>query len=70
MCVHKGRLTAPKEWSPDPFYVGHFEVWICAQCGFTEWYAMNANQGFARLAAVPNSGVHWIDTTPQRGPCR
>lgn len=50
--------------------VGHFEAWICAACGFTEWYAKEANEGLAKLAAQRNSPIRLIDTTGQRGPFR
>ena len=50
--------------------VGELEAWICARCGYMEWYAKKMNEHLARLARLPNSGVRWIDTTPQRGPFR
>ncbi len=40
---------------------GFFETWICALCGFTEWYARDANQTLAQLASQPGSKVHYID---------
>jgi predicted nucleic-acid-binding Zn-ribbon protein len=49
---------------------GRFEAWVCAECGFTEWYAKEANAELARLAAFPYSGVRLIDTTAQCGPFR
>lgn len=49
---------------------GTFSAWICAQCGYTEWYARDAAAALTKLAQTPNSGVRWIDTTPQRGPFR
>ena len=49
---------------------GFLEVWICAVCGFSEWYARDCNSGLAEMAALPNSGVRFVDTTPQRGPFR
>jgi predicted nucleic-acid-binding Zn-ribbon protein len=42
---------------------GTFEAWVCAHCGFTEWYARGANEGLAKLALRPGSGVRWIDTS-------
>lgn len=49
---------------------GTFEVWVCAQCGFAEWYAKDANIVLAELARAPNSGIRYIDATPNRGPFR
>jgi predicted nucleic-acid-binding Zn-ribbon protein len=31
-------------------HAGTFEAWVCAQCGFTEWYARNANKMLEHLA--------------------
>lgn len=49
---------------------GFFEAWVCAGCGFTEWYAIQANDQLAAIAAIPYSGVRLIDTSGQRGPFR
>ena len=49
---------------------GTFEAWICVQCGFTEWYAKNANEKLAELAQLPDSGVRLLDTGAPRGPFR
>ncbi len=57
-----------KRW--DRIAGGTFEAWICAHCGFTEWYAKDANAVLTELARLPNGGVRWLDTTPQRGPFR
>jgi hypothetical protein len=40
---------------------GRFEVWICAGCGYTEWYAVEVNEMLAWLAQNPQSGVHYHD---------
>ncbi|WP_437905595.1 hypothetical protein WME95_46185 [Sorangium sp. So ce327] len=40
---------------------GTFETWICALCGFTEWYARDANEALAKLASQPGSRVHYLD---------
>lgn len=38
--------------------VGHFETWVCAACGFTEWYA----GGLQALALQRASGrVRYFD---------
>jgi predicted nucleic-acid-binding Zn-ribbon protein len=43
--------------------VGHFEVFLCSACGFTEWYA----DGLSELKPDPKHGIHLIDMTPQAG---
>lgn len=40
--------------------VGTFETWICAACGFTEWYAQDAAELLDRLARIPGSGVRVV----------
>lgn len=59
---------------PNPGYgrieAGFFEAYVCAACGFTEWYAVLANPDLATMAQDPNSGVRLIDTSGQRGPFR
>lgn len=40
---------------------GFFEAWVCAECGFTEWYARDVNQALAYLASRPNAKVHYLD---------
>jgi predicted nucleic-acid-binding Zn-ribbon protein len=39
---------------------GRFETWICASCGFTEWYT-TGREDLALLAKVPSSGVRILD---------
>jgi len=50
-------------WRPREIAVGTFETFICAECGYTEWYA----SGLDKLEAAPDKGVHFIDTTPEGG---
>jgi predicted nucleic-acid-binding Zn-ribbon protein len=69
MCVHVLAYTTVTG-SQHKIQAGRFEAWVCADCGFTEWYAKNANEALAQMAAIPNCGVRLIDTTPQRGPFR
>ncbi|MEZ4296539.1 MAG: hypothetical protein R3B70_16320 [Polyangiaceae bacterium] len=45
--------------------VGRFDIFVCAHCGFTEWYAQGANEALAQIAAEPDSNVKWIDSTGQ-----
>ncbi|GAB3847891.1 hypothetical protein GCM10027610_068580 [Dactylosporangium cerinum] len=40
---------------------GRFEVWICAACGYTEWYAHEVNEALAWLTQNPHSGVRYYD---------
>lgn len=40
--------------------VGTYETWICAGCGFTEWYAQDAAELLDRLARIPGSGVRVV----------
>jgi predicted nucleic-acid-binding Zn-ribbon protein len=42
---------------------GAFETFICARCGFTEWYAT----GLDELKADPTAGVYYIDDEPKAG---
>lgn len=69
MRVHSMSYTTPTGGTR-VIEAGKFEAWVCAGCGFTEWYAKHANKGLAELAAQPGNGVRWIDTTGQRGPYR
>ena len=43
--------------------VGGFEAFICAACGFTEWYA----HGLGELQADEKAGIQHIDSTPRGG---
>lgn len=48
------------------FEVGTFEVWICAECGFTEWYANGVNEALADLSRFPETGVLFFNGHPRR----
>jgi len=48
--------------------VGTYETWICAGCGYAEWYAVDDERLLERLAAIPDSGVRLVDS--RRGPYR
>jgi hypothetical protein len=41
--------------------VGHFETWVCAACGFTEWYA-GAMEALSLQRA--NGRVRYFDAGP------
>jgi hypothetical protein len=44
---------------------GSFEAWVCTACGYTEWYALRANQQLATMAQDPSSGVRLWDASAQ-----
>lgn len=50
-----------------PIKAGTFEAWVCVQCGYTEWYAKNANEKLWELSNNPQAGVHFIDTSGSQG---
>lgn len=39
---------------------GRFEAWICAKCGFTEWYASGL-EDLVTLSRLARSGVRVVD---------
>lgn len=49
---------------------GTFEVWICVQCGFMEWYARDVNKVLEKLAKEPGLGVRLVDGGPPPRPYR
>ena len=42
---------------------GQFEAFICAQCGWTEWYAT----GLEELKENPSAGLYFVDAEPKAG---
>lgn len=58
-----GVTMAERRWGKAQESVGKFETFICAGCGYTEWYAHDA----AALKADPKNGVHFIDDEPEGG---
>jgi predicted nucleic-acid-binding Zn-ribbon protein len=52
-----------KRWVGGMTSRGTFETFICAGCGYTEWYA----HGLEKLEADEKRGVHFIDTEPDGG---
>jgi len=50
--------------------VGTFEVWVCAQCGFTEWYAVDVNEKFDELAQRGDMDIRLVERDNSRGPFR
>ncbi len=49
--------------SPNRYNAGSFDAYICAGCSYVELYAV----GTEGLEHNPESGVHFIDATPQQG---
>lgn len=50
------------EWRSE---VGTFETWICAACGYTEWYAQDPERAMQILAKLPEAGVRIVDSSPK-----
>ena len=46
-------------------HAGHYETWICAACGYTEWYARDPEHLLEKLAKHFHSGVKVIDSASQ-----
>jgi hypothetical protein len=46
-------------------HVGDYETWICAACGFTEWYARDPEHLLQKLSTMKSSGVRVVDSQPQ-----
>ena len=44
--------------------VGTYETWICATCGYTEWFAKDV-ESLERLSAVTGSGVRIVQSDGQ-----
>lgn len=58
---------------PNPYermVAGKFEAWVCASCGYTEWYAKEMNEELEKMSNVPGSGVRRIRREKERGPFR
>lgn len=72
LVVTTGVKPASREWfsEAEVFAVGTFEMRVCAQCGFTELYAKNANEKLTELSRYPGSGVSLLDAGTPRGPFR
>lgn len=50
--------------------VGVFEARICAECGYTEWYANEVNDGLLELSQMEGTGVRLLSTASRGGPFR
>ncbi len=57
------------DW-PHPVGAGELEAWICDQCGFTEWFAVDASPKLHALVASGVPGIRLVSTADNRGPFR
>jgi predicted nucleic-acid-binding Zn-ribbon protein len=62
--------TGAREGSRYRSHVGRYETWICAACGFTEWYAKDAQALLDKLASIPRTGVRVVGGDAPRRPYR
>jgi predicted nucleic-acid-binding Zn-ribbon protein len=46
---------------------GRLEAWLCAQCGFVEYYAKDVTTSLEALAKRSTSGVRYLDGSPDAG---
>lgn len=46
-------------------HVGTYETWICAGCGYTEWYAKDPEHLLEKLSKMRNSGVRVVSSEPK-----
>jgi predicted nucleic-acid-binding Zn-ribbon protein len=54
-----------------PVEAGTFQAWICAKCGYTEFYARDANEVLEILAQLRNQGVRIVENeSVSKGPYR
>ncbi len=65
VCRSEFGSTDPHGWGERQEH-GRFEVWICAGCGLTEWYAVDVNESLSRLSREPSSGVSYVDGDAQK----
>ena len=69
--ITRKALGLPHKWHDGPRTdVGAFQTWICAQCGYTEWYAQDPERILEKLAAVPDSGVSVVVDPEEGAPFR
>lgn len=61
-------LAMKKTSNNYPIAVATIEAWICAECGFAEWYGDPADiQATAnRFSQSDVTGLQWVDATPAR----
>jgi predicted nucleic-acid-binding Zn-ribbon protein len=44
--------------------IGAYETWICAACGFTEWYAKDPERLMEKLSKRIGSGIRIVNMEP------
>lgn len=49
---------------------GHYEVWVCDGCGFTEWYAEDFRDALREMAKNSNNDITLVDRSTTQGPFR
>jgi predicted nucleic-acid-binding Zn-ribbon protein len=54
--------TGGKEGTAFRTHGGTFETWICAACGFTEWYAQDQQGLLEHLSTRAGSGVRVVES--------
>jgi hypothetical protein len=61
------RGKAQRNWlSSARVSFGYLDLFVCARCGFAEWYA----SGLDGLVHCPEEGVHLLDAEPGTAPYR
>jgi predicted nucleic-acid-binding Zn-ribbon protein len=68
---HRARPVPVVAWNVGPIStIGRFESWICAACGYTEFYAKDLGDVDELAAQLPND-VRIVDSaSPKKGPFR
>jgi predicted nucleic-acid-binding Zn-ribbon protein len=56
-------VTVDEKWYGGFTPIGQFEQFICARCGYTEWYAL----GIDALTADEQRGIRILDNEPKAG---
>ena len=49
---------------------GHYEVWVCDNCGFTEWYAQDFRDALREMAENSKNDITLVDRTKAQSPFR
>ena len=62
----KWSLWSGYDTGVESYTTGLVDAYVCAACGYTEFWS----HGFEKLEHNPESGIHFIDTTPQQGQYR
>lgn len=54
-------------WNSRHIKAGRLEAWVCADCGYMEWYAKDANEALAYMAQHADTGVVYLDGAAPSG---